>query len=341
MKGLTQQRFREWRPLPLSRPYYSPRRPSAVRNWVFAFTGYRGSGKTASMVLEAYRWHRRYAKEDIGIWANIDIRFPDFPPVSGGSIELLAETFLSPQSLPPHNLVLLDEAYLALDAYKHADLLVRIISAGISQSRKWDMSFYFTVPSLGWLATRARWHVDVEIQCADPSLFSPLYQKGHWSLWRLIDRSGAFSGAHPDECPRHIGTKLVPIRLVWDWYETRETVDIGEMLLKANRQDLLKALETQTPTPVEEILGSNDRSLDTFIIMWWNKFGREEVTVDKLLPIASETLLRAWPANTKTTHYVRGMLMTNEGREWDMGNIRVRLEQVSPETFRLKRVGKR
>lgn len=123
---------------------------------IIGYIGARGSGKSASMTLEAYN----YYLAGYTILSNIGLKFP-YTPYTGSMIE----TFASEKNPLNHAVLLIDEAHVLLDSRSSVTKRNRIVSYFILQTRKRDVHLLYTTQSYHQIEKRLRDQTDIIIEC--------------------------------------------------------------------------------------------------------------------------------------------------------------------------------
>lgn len=123
---------------------------------IIGFVGPRGSGKSASMVLEAYRWYQK----GYTVFSNIDLSFEHQPYTAK-----MIENFASDKNPLSRAVVLIDEAHVLLDSRSSVTKRNKIISYFILQTRKRDVHVLYTTQSFHQIEKRLRDQSDMLISC--------------------------------------------------------------------------------------------------------------------------------------------------------------------------------
>ena len=124
---------------------------------IVGFVGARGSGKTLSMVLEAYRY------QSIGyrVLSNIGLNF-DHETYTGKDIE----RFASEKNNLKDSVLLVDEAHILLDSRTSVTKRNRIVSYFILQTRKRNVHLLYTTQSFHQIEKRLRDQTDILVECS-------------------------------------------------------------------------------------------------------------------------------------------------------------------------------
>jgi len=165
---------------------------------IVGFIGARGSGKSASMAIEAYK----YYCDGFRILSNIGLKF-EYEPYTSKMIE----TFASEKNPLDHAVLLIDEAHILLDSRTSVTKRNRLISYFILQSRKRDVHIFYTTQSYHQIEKRLRDQTDVIISC-------------EFDNKRELIRQTAF---HVDKNLDR--RRIVPATWAYDLYDTNEIVD--------------------------------------------------------------------------------------------------------------------
>ncbi len=194
-----------------------------------AFTGYRGSTKTANAVM----WCLDAMVNDVECHSNQPIKanllLPDGSHKLVQSVDLDYPKFLtSPQSFY-RVLVLLDELQLLANSLRttsNGNLLLQEIS---TQIRKQEMSMIYTIQEINWGDSRFAYQTDVEVECQDLA-FTPWGMEqglefGELAKCTYKDLTGVYTG-RPYYKYFESYIYIVPLKeLVWGAYDTKNRVD--------------------------------------------------------------------------------------------------------------------
>jgi len=185
--------------------------------YVVAFTGPRGAGKTISMTFLALR-DLLAGRE---VLANFEIEKDGYR-----SKPLMLEDWVSlPESLQGA-LICIDEIQLWADSRRSMALLNRLLGYLTMQTRKRNLSLYYSIMDLNWIDSRLRWLTDIEIRCQD-LFFSPWgkekgLERGELIKWTPIDITGVISG----KPGKQLLPRLLRAKPLWNCYDSFKPVDV-------------------------------------------------------------------------------------------------------------------
>ena len=123
---------------------------------IIGYIGRMGSGKTLSMVRNAYR----YYKAGYTIYSNINLKFPHKPYTLQELIDYANNNVTLKKSV-----ILIDEAHIFLDSRNSGSKRNRVISYFLLQTRKKGCHLYYTTQRFHQIDKRLRDNSDVLIQC--------------------------------------------------------------------------------------------------------------------------------------------------------------------------------
>jgi hypothetical protein len=135
---------------------------------IMGFIGARGSGKTLSMVLEAYRYH----EQGYTILSNLGLSFPH-QTYDGKTIE----SYASDKNPLKNAVILVDEAHVLLDSRSSQTKRNRIVSYFILQTRKRNVHLLYTTQSFHQVEKRLRDQSDYVIECSFDKLSERVMQR--------------------------------------------------------------------------------------------------------------------------------------------------------------------
>jgi hypothetical protein len=123
---------------------------------IVGFIGTLGSGKTLSMVREAYKYHLRGSK----IMANLKLKFP-YQEIDFEQLFAMAQ-----EEIPPYEVViLLDEVHIMLDSRSAMSKVSKTMSFWTLQTRKMGVKLFYTTQYAHQIDKRLRSATDLFVQC--------------------------------------------------------------------------------------------------------------------------------------------------------------------------------
>lgn len=202
---------------------------SKYKEFVAAFTGPRGGGKTANAVL----WAIDAMINGVDCHTNQPIKtkviLPDNSTRMVQSVDLDYPKFLTNPGYYYRVLTLLDELQLfanSLRTMSNGNLLLQEIS---SQIRKQEMSVFYTIQDFAWADGRFSFQTDVIVECSDLA-FTPWGMEEGLEQGELVqcvykDMTGIYTG-RPYNKYFETYTFVVPLKeYVWGTYNTKNMVD--------------------------------------------------------------------------------------------------------------------
>jgi len=210
-------------------------------DYVVAFVGPRGAGKTLSMSYLAIR----DMLAGRPVFANYDIHWNGHR-----SQPLDTADWLTLSSKLDGATICLAEIQLWADSRRTLTVMNRLLGYLTMQTRKRAMSFYYTIQEFSWLDARLRWLTDVLIFCQDvaptPWGRQNKLERGTLINWLVYDLSGLISGK-PYQLLGRLRLKAKPLWQAYDSYQTFEpwegfskvSVKADEYVIDARGQELM------------------------------------------------------------------------------------------------------
>lgn len=199
------------------------------KEFVMAFTGYRGSTKTANAVF----WCQDGMAHGVECHSNQPIKrtllLPGGRFIRVQSIDLDYRKFLtSPQDFY-RVLVMLDELQLLANSLRttsNGNLLLQEMS---TQIRKQEMSMIYTIQEMNWGDSRFAYQTDVEVECQDcaflPWGMEEGLEQGELAICTYKDLTGIYTG-RPYYKYAEAHTFMVNLKeTVWGSYDTKNRID--------------------------------------------------------------------------------------------------------------------
>lgn len=138
---------------------------------IFGFIGNMGSGKTLSMVKEAYSLYNK----GFTIYSNIKLNFPHKDYDSS-----LLEGYATDNKSFYKAVFLLDEAHIFMDSRASLSRRNKVLTAFLTQTRKKDVILIFTTQFIHQIDKRLRHVCDAIIEC-----YGKQFKGEHYVLNRI------------------------------------------------------------------------------------------------------------------------------------------------------------
>lgn len=225
-----------------------------MNEYVVAFTGPRGGGKSLTM---AYWTGRFYLLKGINCWSNMPIKVPLKDEVYTASDLNTADLFTMEEKLR-NGLLCIDEIARWVNSRRSGTNRNLVFDFIMQQIRKLSLSVYYTVQDITWVDLRLRFQTDIEVYCRD-AFFTGFGKdkgiaKGNMILLDIKDLTGKVTGLPYYQTGRIVHKKL-KAKPIWKWYDSKQAQDIFDGFEafdpKPSRQD--NRLEEYQPL-IEQVL---------------------------------------------------------------------------------------
>lgn len=198
--------------------------------YIIGFTGAKGGGKTLTMSwLAAYLMIHGYP-----VWANYNINFKyrnkkgqvseyKSKPLDFDALYALSKDI-------KHGVTVIDELPLFADSRRSGSLNNRLLGYILMQTRKRQMSVFYTAQNMSWTDNRFRWSTDVIVACKDAYHREHHYARGEYIDVLLWDMSGQWTGKPWSEYPYPVNSYTFYGKSCWGIYDTKDIIDAFEAM---------------------------------------------------------------------------------------------------------------
>jgi len=251
-------------------------------NLVIAFTGPRGAGKTLTLTAWVMCYVARHGGQ---VWANFAMGWPSPEGPLWRAMPLEVEQWVSLSPDLAQGVVCIDEIQHFADSRRSNTVLNRLLGYLTMQSRKRQLSLYYTVQNMQWLDKRIQWLTDIEVACRDLAL-TPWGREKELERGRLIgltviDHSGYLSGQPGARCQLVLrGYRF------WGAYDTYQVRDVWEAMSRVEVKADRLVIDARSVS--DEALPAKLDDWAAFVAAWWRRFGERPVTVNKLMDLAQQ-----------------------------------------------------
>lgn len=245
-----------------------------MNEYVVAYTGSRGSGKSLRMTYDLFR---RYLLKGIPVYSNMPIAVK----VNGRvyrSIDLDATDLMGLSAKLRYSVIAIDEIGRWMNARRSMCDNNLIFDYILQQIRKLSLSIYYTVQNIYFVDSRLRFQTDIEYTCQDWHFKNKSVPKGEVILSDLRDWSGKVTGKQFLDTHKAFSHLKLRAKAVWGWYDTYKTQDV--MDTNPFQKAKVKGVDEWEPfiaEAIEDCLNSGDNRVVSkdFWSMVEQKAGKE------------------------------------------------------------------
>lgn len=197
-----------------------------MNEYVEAYTGPRGGGKSAAM---AYAIYTKYMRKGIPVYSNMPVRVKEKSGRVYETMDLDTADMMSLDKKLMNCCIAIDEIGRWVNARRSTTDNNLVFDYIMQQIRKLRLSVLFSVQQLNWIDVRLRFQTDLEFECQDWYFKNRRVQKGTVILIDVRDLSGKASGTSYYKTGRIWRHMTLHAKPIWNWYNSYQTQDINEV----------------------------------------------------------------------------------------------------------------